>query len=137
VIDAEDLLDGLDVRVVPAQARVLGDDLLVLLRAAVTGSGDEVVPASVVSLLEAVMASARCVSDVGSDGRVRRIVEDVHEQHTSWVTAAEAGDRVGLGPRRVRQLASAEVVRSRAEGPRAPVFVVLEDVRAYVAGGGR
>lgn len=133
MIEAEDLLDGDDVRLSPAVAALLTDGLLVLARAAVRSSSPAAVPDVVLVLLEAVEASARRVSDVGSGAGLSVIVDDVQ---SSWVTADVAGERVGLSSRRVRQL-DTSAVRRRSAGPRAPVEVVLEDVVAYVAGGGR
>jgi hypothetical protein len=129
VIDAEDLLDGDDVRVTPAQARLLGDDLLVLLRAAVTAGGGEPVPASVVQLLEAVMASARCPSGLGSAGGSGGIVDDVPSW---WLTSSAAGARVGLSGRRVRQLVTDEAIQGRPASCCGAIFVDPDELHAYL-----
>mgnify|MGYP000132530942 CR=1 FL=1 len=109
MIEAEDLLDGDDVRLSPAVAARLTDGLLLLARAAVTASSPRTVPDIVVALIDALQASARRVSDVGSGGVSSVIVDGVQ---SSWVTAGAAGERVGLSSRRVRQLAASGVIAS-------------------------
>jgi hypothetical protein len=129
VIDAEALLDGPDVRIGPAQARALGDDLMVLLRAAVAGGDAEPVPGSVVQLLEALQASGAIASDVGNARGAGGIVDDVPSW---WLTSSAAGARVGLSGRRVRQLVADEVIQGHPASCCGAVFVDPDELHAHL-----
>ena len=136
MIDADALLNGLDVRVRGEDAGVIHDALVQLVLATVRGPDGPgvvpVVPSVAMVLLDALSAAASNVAKLAASGQSRGVGGSVGPVGQGWVDVAEAHRATGAPTRSITRWASDDVIAARRIGRRA-WLVQLDSLHQHLA----